>query len=261
MEKYEGINALNWSSLRDMAQSPLLYAWRQEHPRPDTAAMALGRAIHCAVLEPNVFETRYALRPDGLDGRTKAGKEWLAEVQARGLEVLGVDDAFTVKMCRDAVHEHKVAHRLLEGCLYEQALTWVVDGIACKGRLDAVCADHIVDLKTTRSLADFGRDFARLSYHGQLAWYLDGAVAAGAVTPSAVVRQAFVVAVETSEPYDVAAFVLPVDVLELGRTLYRTLLDLWVSCRDADCWPGRYPALTPLELPRWAMAAAEGEVW
>lgn len=258
MDKYRDIKALNWSSLRDMAASPLMYQWRQEHPRPDTAAMALGRAIHCAVLEPYEFETRYALRPDGLDGRTKEGRAWLADVRERGLEALGVDDARTVALVREAVREHEVAHRLLEGCLYEQALTWVLDGIACKGRLDALDRGSIVDLKTTRSLADFARDFARLSYHGQLAWYADGARLAGAVDADA---RAYVVAVETSEPYDVAAFVLPDDVLELGRTLYRTLLDLWVSCREADCWPGRHPALTPLELPRWAMAADEGGAW
>ena len=256
MEKYEDIKALNWSSLRDMAASPLLYAWRQEHPRPDTAAMALGRAIHCRVLEPDAFDGRYVVRPRGLDGRTKEGKAWAAEQVGR--DVLSADDGDLVETCARAVHDHEVAHRIIEGCLYEQALTWVLDGIGCKGRIDALDRGSIVDLKTCRDMGAFARDFARMSYHGQLAWYLDGARLAGAVDTDA---RAYVVAVETSEPYDVAAFVLPDDVITMGRTLYRTLLDLWVSCREADCWPGRYPALTPLELPRWAKAAAEGEVW
>lgn len=259
MTSYKEIKALNWSSLKAMASSPLLYAWRQEHPRPDSPAMALGRAVHCAVLEPAAFGDRYVVRPAGLDGRTKEGKAWAADARERGLEVLSADDGATVTACSSAVHDHDAARGLLEGCLYEQGLTWALDGIACKGRLDALDRGSVVDLKTCRDMGSFARDFARMSYHGQLAWYLDGARAAGAVDDDA---QAFVVAVETCEPYDVAAFVMPADVVEMGRALYRSLLDLWVSCRDADYWPGRFPALAQLELPRWAMGAEVGEeVW
>lgn len=258
MDKYESIKALNWSSLKHLTSSPLLYAWRQEHPQPDSAAMALGRAVHCAVLEPDTFGSRYIVRPAGLDGRTKKGKAWAAEARERGLEVLGADEGATVTLCSTAVHDHDAARGLLEGCLYEQAITWALDGVACKGRLDALDRGSVVDLKTCRDMGAFARDFARMSYHGQLAWYLDGARLAGAVDDDA---RAYVVAVETCEPYDVAAFVLPADVVEMGRALYRSLFELWVSCRDADCWPGRHPALTPLELPRWAMGAdAGGEV-
>ena len=37
-----------------------------------------------------------------------------------------------------------------------------------------------------------------------------------------------------------------------GRALWRRLLDNWLSCRELDLWPGRYPSLTPLDLPTWA---------
>ena len=50
--------------------------------------------------------------------------------------------------------------------------------------LDAVAPDRVVDLKTTRDMSKFPRDAANLLYHGQMAWYLDGAIAASALRRS-----------------------------------------------------------------------------
>lgn len=78
---YDAIEAINWSSLVHMATSAKMLRWRVEHPRPDTPALALGRAIHCAVLEPERFERDYLVEPE-FDTRSNAGKAdraaWLA---------------------------------------------------------------------------------------------------------------------------------------------------------------------------------------
>jgi hypothetical protein len=204
-----------------------------------------------AVLEPDKFLDYCVRRPEEWDSwRTKASKEWRDDQRAAGLEVMDDKDADTVERIVAAVSEHTDAQDLLRGTRREETIEWNWHGVRCKGRVDAIASDRIVDLKTTRDLGLFvRRGAAELLYHGQLAWYLDGAIEAGACSPDAA---AYVVAVESTEPYDVAAFRLGEQSLDAGRALYSTLLERWITCRDADLWPGRYPSLTTLDMPGWA---------
>jgi hypothetical protein len=256
MNNYDAIEALNWSSLREMDSSPLHYRWRQDHPREDTPSMLLGRAIHCAILEPESFESRYLVRPEGLDGRTKEGKAWIADAAASGREVLTTDQGETVARCAASVLGHPECARLLSGTRREEVVTWTdpETGVACKGRLDAIAPDRLIDLKTCRDLGRLERDAYEYRYHGQLAWYLHGAETVGLLHDDAEV---YLLAAETSEPYDCGALrVLPC-VLDSGDRLWRRLLGLWLACRETGLWPGRYPALGALDLPRWARDGEE----
>ena len=45
--------------------------------------MTIGTAVHMALLEPIRFAEEVVVKPDDIDGRTKAGKEWLAEHAGR----------------------------------------------------------------------------------------------------------------------------------------------------------------------------------
>lgn len=271
--RYDEIEAMNWSSLKLMDTSPLMYHWRQTHPRPDTPSFLLGRAIHCAILEPDQFDSRYIIRPEKLDGRTKAGKAWLADVP-KDVETLPAAKGEVIKECTASVLRHP-DFDILECTRREVTATWTDrSGVKCKGRLDAVGPRHFVDLKSCDDLGRFERDAAKFLYHGQLAWYLDGAIQSGLMTQESdeppdeldederftPMSQAYIVAVETSEPYDCGFFRVPEYAIECGRELYRRLLDLWISCRDADVWPGRFQVLTDLELPI-SSRDAEGDVW
>jgi hypothetical protein len=251
MTEYQDIDALNWSSLKLMADSALHYHRGIKHPRKDTAALALGRKVHMAVLEPERFERDCVRRPDEWDSwRTKASKEWRQEQLDAGREVLDEGEAETIERMRESIANHADAKRRLEGTRREESIVWTVDGVACKGRVDAIAADRVVDLKTCRDLGLFvRRDAASLLYHGQLAWYLDGAIAAGACSPDA---KAYTVPVENCEPFDCTSFELGPVSLEAGRRLWRRLFDQWVTCRDTGLWPGRYPNESVLELADWA---------
>jgi hypothetical protein len=251
---YNLIQAINWSSIKNLAVSPLAYQWALDHPREDTAALRLGRAVHCAILEPEEFASRYILKPAGLDGRTKEGKAWKADAEASGLEVLDVDEGRVVKACAEAVRSHPVASFVFDGVETERVVEWTdaVSGRDCKGRLDALNRLWLADLKTTRDLARFPRDFASHLYHGQLAWYVDGARAAGLLEPEADV---YCVAVQSVEPCDVVVYDISDAVLDAGRALYRRLLARLDECEAAGSWPGRNPAIETMELPRWADGA------
>ncbi|MCP3884182.1 MAG: hypothetical protein GY700_01660 [Propionibacteriaceae bacterium] len=249
--EYSKIKALNWSSLKPMAESALHCQWLRCHPRVDTEALRLGTVVHMAVLEPDRYETECVRRPNKWDSwRTKASKEWRQDQIDAAMWVLTDDEADRVDRMVDAISRHSDAVRLLSNTRTEEAITWEIDGVPCKGRVDAISADRVVDLKTCRDLGLFvRRDAASMLYHGQLAWYLDGAIAAGACSPDAA---AYVVPVESDGPYDCAALRLSERSLDAGRRLWRRLLDEWITCRDTGLWLGRYPSEDILDMPLWA---------
>ena len=133
-----------------------------------------------------------------------------------------------------------------------------VTNLACKGRADYVRSTRLVDLKTARSVAprQFMRAAADYLYHGQVAFYMDGALESGVLPQEACFPA--IVAVQSSPPWDVAVYKFTPQALDAGRRLYRTLLDRLHECQTADWWPGVAPAPAALELPGWA-AGVEDE--
>jgi exodeoxyribonuclease VIII len=266
--KYDEIDALNWSTLVHMATSAKLLAWRKDHPREETKALRMGTAIHCAVLEPERFARSYLAQPDLGDGRTKAGKEaraaWDASRDPSAI-VLDADEHELVVRCATATREHHAVRELLRGGHAEQVLTWTDEetGLACKGRLDYLAPAYLIDLKSMRAetLGAFAREVAGRLYHGQLAWYLDGAIASKRV--DALASQVICIGIQTVEPYDVVpGRIMPEDI-ERGRALYRGLLRRYVECRAANWWPGLAPGVVNLQLPMWAAGGEpeEGDTW
>ena len=245
---YADIPGVNFSSLKHLAVSPLLYRWRLDHPQPKTPALILGTAIHCALLEPGKFDSRFAV----YDG-TRRGKDWDAwQLAHPGVQSLKPDEMEHVKQTVNAVKSHKKAWAVLSQCRVEEPITWTdaETGLLCKARLDCIAPTFIADLKSTRqeTLGGFERDSARLKYHGQCAWYLDGAIAANKLEVGA---WATVVTVQNDEPYDVTVRPVSTEALTEGRILYRLLLRKLTECILADFWPGIAPDHVPLRLPAY----------
>lgn len=281
MQSYEDIQAVNFSSLKHIETSPLDYQWALEHPREDTDALLRGRVMHCLTLEPGEFEARYMVAPNvqcsattwkGVrcsrsalsfaEHCTQHGGEaevgaWLSD--HAGVEVVDEESFATLRRCVTAVWAHPDASKLLTGCRFEQVITWTdaATGLSCKGRLDAIGPGRVIDLKTTRDIARFASAAARLLYHAGLAWYLDGAIAAGVLEPGS---RAYSIPVQTIGPPDVGALELRGADLDAGRDVYRRCLDTLASCLESGVWYGKYPALAPLELPRWAPGLEPEEV-
>lgn len=260
---YAAIDAMNWSTLRHLATSAKLLRWRVDHPREDTDALELGRAAHCAILEPARWAESYVARPDFGDGRTKeakAGKTaWLATL-APGVEVLDADEHALVERMARAVREHPEAARLLHAGRAEEIVTWTdaATGLACKARVDFIAPGYVVDIKSTRrdTVRSITHDVATLLYYGQLAFYHDGARAAGLIPDDA--DGPFAIFAQKGEPFDVVPARLGLEAIERGRNLYRSLLDRYLACRAANWWPGIAPEVITLQLPPWA-AGGDGE--
>ena len=246
---YEGIKALNWSSLKHLAVSPLHYKYRQEHKEKSKPAYVIGGATHTRILEPALFDSRYGV----FDG-TRKGKEWDAWLAANpGKESIKPPELATIDAMAKMVREHRVASTLITGGRYEQTIEWVdaATGIKCKGRVDYIKPDSLVDLKTAPAIGkrDSALAAGKFLYHAQLAWYLDGAVASGALPADAAARIIFL---QKAPPYDVAVRRLNNVDLAIGRAIMRHLLNRYAECTEADYWPGIAPDEEELNAPEWS---------
>lgn len=252
--KYDAIRAVNWSSLSYLATSPLLYRYRLENPEPRKDAFRIGGAVHCAILEPEKFDARYAVYdgPRTGEGCRKAHQAW--RDAHSDVEELSPAELVNVRGMAAAVRSHRVARELLRGGRREEVVTWTdpLTGLAAKGRLDYVRPEFLIDLKSSRtpSPSRFPRDAFNYGYVTQCAWYADGAVAArlldGRINP-------YIIAVENEPPYDVAVYQLDAEAMAVGRSIYQRLLRRLVECIEADHWPGCAPDLQTLSVPKWAV--------
>lgn len=254
--EYQRLRGINWSVLRAMADSPAHFRYRQSHEREDTPAMALGRAIHTAVLEPDRFMVEYAY----FDGPRRAGKAWeeFAAVN-EGRTILKPDEYERVLAIRDAVRAHKVARRLLRFGEPEVSIQWTdpETRMLLKARPDWLApGGTLVDLKSTRTVEarTFGRLAVRMHYVEQLAFYRMGLAARGHED-----GPAYIIAVESDGPHDVGVFELDEDTLYAGEQTVRELLGRVKDYRGWRRPPGRYPGLETLDVPPWFFAADDDD--
>jgi hypothetical protein len=253
---YRAIDAVNWSTLKEMRRSPLHYWYRTRNPLEDRTQLAFGRATHTAVFEPDRFLLDYAL----FTGPRRAGKKWKEFLAANtGKTILKVEEYETCLAVRDAVRSHPIAGPALSPPgEAEKVLTWTdsYTGIKCKARLDWYRPGLFADLKTTVSVnADrFGLTAARMGYHCQVAFYRAGLIANNLPAP-----QPRIIAVEAAPPHDVAVFVVDEDVIYAAEQELAALLRNVSAGRFSGQWPGSCPEEQPLKLPGWAFGTVEEE--
>ena len=247
---YFDIDAVNWSTLKLMRDSPLHYKHYLAEPFEQTPQMALGRVTHTLVFEPELFDDEYVVWECG----DRRGKEW-AEFKAEHASKTifkPAEMAAAVNMAH-AVRHHPLVKPYLVGGLFEHAIQWVDPdtGLKCKGKPDWLQPRRktLVDLKTTVSVDGrrFGALASRLGYHCQLAMYREGIETALDWRPAKVC----IIAVERDPPHDVGIFQLDEDALFLGLDEVKTLMLQLLACRASDKWPGRYLEEQALQLPAW----------
>jgi hypothetical protein len=93
MSEYYQIKALSHSMLSCLAQNPMECKMRYVDdpptlPRKDSAAFAMGHAVHCLALEPEKFEERFVVVAETLSTRSTAGEiaHWLLDPNNEAME-------------------------------------------------------------------------------------------------------------------------------------------------------------------------------
>lgn len=270
-EDYHGGVGVSKSGLDLIARSPLHYwsAYRDpdREPRQPTPAMKLGTAIHTAVLEPDTYKDRYVVLPDGIDRRTKDGKDFYAKLEmealAKGAEIIAASDHAKVMKVYASCKNHPLTRKIFETGEAEVSVYWTDEetGVLCKCRPDWLLGGEnpaILDLKSTinASPEPFMKSAYNFRYHVAAAWYLDGVEQAMGVKPDVFMF----LAVEKDAPFAAAYYYADEDMLAAGRAEYRRALRTYADCLSSDKWPGYEQKLLPLNMPRWAqIEMLEGE--
>lgn len=207
------------------------------------------------------------IKPDGHDGRTKAGKAWMAEAEETGKPVISAQDAGRVEqMVREVLAQRifgdggATLGDVLEagGAEYERShyATDTETGLLVKVRPDVEIQRLavIIDWKTTDDARphSFERKFFSLGYDLSAAMYMEYAKGE---------YNTFIwLAVERDDPHGVRAYYMERgdDVHERAIKRLRRALDLYAACTAKKTWPGYSAEPHHVELPRWMRDGEEG---
>src|SRR5579872_4150227 len=119
--EYSAIDAVNWSTLKNLRRSPLHYQHALRSPRKDTPRLAIGRAGHTAVFEPDRFMLEYAC----YKGKIRRGKKWDDFKAAHEHEtILKMDEYKLCLAIRDSVRAHPLAAEYLKNGIAEHSIAW-----------------------------------------------------------------------------------------------------------------------------------------
>jgi hypothetical protein len=249
------------SRLKELRRSPQHYRYLLEHPK-ESAPLTLGRAAHCAVLEPERFDRDHAVwdrRTESGNMAPRNGKWWDAfKLEHDGKTIITADEFDETCAIQRAVRGNADAMRYLDAGDPEVTLQWDAFGRQCKGRVDWLTTVDgepvLVGLKTARDCRhyQFGSQAARLGYHLQWAYYFDGFKAI-----TGKMAKVIEIVVEAEAPHAVVVYVIPDDILQQGMDEYLALLDQLAECERLGNWPGPSVGEQILTLPSWVYADDE----
>lgn len=265
--EYHAMSEWSQSQLKIVLENPEKLRWRENNEVTTTGSQSLGTLIHAAVLEPDVFEKRYIIKPDDINRRGAANQaiydRFFWEAKQNGQDVVTAADYETALACADKIRNHREASDLLLGDgPTEISLFDEINGLSCRGRPDKyhVKSGYLVDLKTTgdgnASESQWPREIIRWRYDMQAVMYLSLWHRCFGVQPKGFKH----VVVETVAPYSIAIYELSRTWLEVGKVLLSEAIEIAKRCESSGVWPSYAMLHEPLECPPWEVKRVLGEV-
>jgi len=289
-EIYHATQAVSHSMLKTLRQSPAKLRWEMDHPRRTTPAMSLGTAIHCALLEPDLFDRTYSVkrekpkepeRPAELaevtrrsaDGKAKIDAweatwkpkfdremaTWEGEREAK--QMLSQDDMDTVTRVHARTMDDRFFSQFFSSGEKEKSF-FVKDedtGLTLRCRPDNLVQTDsglfIVDLKSTDCAQKhaFNSDITKYAYYTQAAFYLHVVERAIGERPAGFV----IIAVEKGRDCDMQAFYFDREEVELGTRIFKRDLRTFASCVSTNTWPGYEREFVKYRAPEWLIREGE----
>jgi len=174
-EAYQKRPELNCSKLKIAINSGMEFQM-QSHPnyipKPQSREMSLGTAVHCFVLEPGLFGSEYAVKPNGLSMSTKEGRQWKEDNKDK--IVMSQEDHLFCLAMRNRMQMHPIlANFISSSAEKERTILGQMKGVDAKARYDSFAHGAICDIKTSsaRTPDDFMHDLMVYHYDMQAAFY------------------------------------------------------------------------------------------
>ena len=231
-EKYHSSQGISASGLKAIFKKSV-YHFLNQKPF-ESSAMALGTAVHCAMLEPELYYKDFHVMPK-IDRRTKAGKEQFAMEQekAENKQLVAFEDHNKITAILNNFRNHDLAQKYCKG---EIELSHYLEQDDLKVRVRPDCLNRvenfISDVKTCQdnSPMAFKRDVYKYAYHLQAAFYSDMLG-----VPTENFR---FIAVETNHPFSVEVYGLSDTMIEQGRNAWKRALNDWKIYKDTGIVSG-----------------------
>lgn len=243
-KNYSKWDAVNFSSLSQLAESPTQAWYSYNCNGSESSALSVGSAVHAMVLEPDSFEEQYVIAKR----TTKAGKEDVAFAENNGLSVLTPGEyAQALAMFEQVMHNERV-RALIRSSETEVSLVWrdQETGVLCKAREDVWCPEigYQADLKTLKDTTCFGvsKAVVERGYHFQAQFYKRGRTALGyEVNGSAMIG------VGKDAPYVCEFWTYPKELLDFAETQLSDWLGQWKLHAEDNSWFES----RQIEIPAW----------
>jgi exodeoxyribonuclease VIII len=238
---YHESAGISRSGISEFKKSPLHYWQAYLSPnrirKQDTKAMIFGDAVHTKIMEPDLFDDRFAVSKK-FDGRKNAGKAAKIdfEIANQGKKILDTEDYLIIEAIENEVNKHPLINRLIEGGKIERSLFWADSEteILCKARPDIWTNRCLIDIKTTEdsSFNEFIWSIKNYNYHIQAAMQID---AIKEITGKLIHDFIFIV-IQKTPPYKPYLYNLDDLCIEYGRQQYKKLLKVLRVCFDTNDW-------------------------
>lgn len=252
-EYYFGINAISFHRMLNADPGtggcPLKYyiaVIRGEDNIEETSAMRVGKLANDMLLRPEQLNSKYAVRPEEIDGKPWHGnrkecKQWMADAEQAALCIVSTSEWSESKRLSESVASNLMAAELVQKSDHEVVIVWQcsVTGLICKAKIDMIMKGksgyrEISDLKTTsKELSEFmRRELWTRQYDRQLAFYRHGMACLG--HPEMDVS---LLAVEKCLPYRSAIVCLHHIDLAAAHEENNTVMLLLKECYRDNVWP------------------------
>lgn len=208
-EAYKGLNALNYSTIKQILDNPFYFA-KGITSEVSSDSANLGSLCHALILSPQELDNMFIIADiDKLDFRRKADVYLRGEAQMQG-KILIDRQTYNhalkiVESCKDFLSPY------LLDCDTEKTFTKEIQGVMCKCRCDMIANDlsYVVDLKFVNSATkhDFSQAVAKYKYYIQAYFYM-------LITNA---KEFLFIAIETREPFMLGAYNLDIVTLDFAR--------------------------------------------
>lgn len=255
-EDYHAAQGLNTSKLKTMIPCPGLVEWAKACPenQDKKKTLDIGNALHTMVLEPNLFDSLYAVEPV-VNKRTNAGKAEIAEFLAENADkaIISASEYKMLRLMQGSVSAHPAARELLKNQVGTETSIFAEDedGELMKIRIDLESKINgetfIVDLKTIDKISNIPKAIHERGYNLQAIFYREVYKMHTGEYPSHFLF-VFVSKSVSLGRYETRVGELCQADIDSGQEKYDRLILKFKKCKKNDYWPG----IEVFEHYRWA---------
>jgi exodeoxyribonuclease VIII len=228
---------------------------------PDNKNLIFGKASHTVILQPWDFDNQFCVLPEGVDRRSKVGKELWADIKASGKQPLSSTEfSSLVEMGNQVAKIPFWAKLLALKPKFELSLFDDDTKIRPDMYIEPCCLypnGLIVDVKTTvdASKKGFGKTVHNFCYDVQGSFYKDFFNRNTKHEP-----EFMFLAIEKTKPYLIKFHRFDEATKFVGDTRMTKALELLRDCTELNNWYGYGSDVEDIELPSWAFDDVEDDI-